>query len=165
MGREAVNTLFLDIMGNRAANEYAQYLLENQENNEVVAEICNRHNILGQTACIVGNSILDDDEENEEKMLLNEFMDAHGLLTELEDDCKVLLDKKFTHVGIGFAWNKVEVKIVEIYSEKTLTITGLGESEDNGMEIRGQVLADKVGVYAARIVSGKLIKDPKAKGE
>ena len=98
-------------------------------------------------------------------MLLNEFMDAHGLLTELQEECNTIVEKKYTHVGIGFAWNKVEVKIVEIYSEKSLTVTGLGESEDNGMEIRGSVIADKVGIYAARIVSNKMIKDPKAKGE
>ena len=51
-------------MANKAANEYAHYFLDNQENTEVLTEIIARQNILGGYACIVGNSILDDDEEN-----------------------------------------------------------------------------------------------------
>jgi hypothetical protein len=33
-------------------------------------------------------------------------MDAHGLLCELDDDRDKLMHPKFTHVGIGFAWNR-----------------------------------------------------------
>jgi len=49
-------------------------------------------------------------------------MDAHGLLCELEDEIIKFTNKDYTHIGIGFAWNKENVRVVEIFSAKPLTI-------------------------------------------
>lgn len=49
-------------------------------------------------------------------------MDAHGLLLELEHESGVLADAKNTHIGIGFAFNKEQVKVVEIVSEKPIMV-------------------------------------------
>lgn len=54
--------------------------------------------------------------------MYNEFMDAHGLLTELEDEVGKMTDGKVTHVGVGFAWNKQCVKVVEFLSVKPLLV-------------------------------------------
>jgi len=42
------------------------------------------------------------------------MMDAHGLLLELDQESSTLGDKKNTHIGIGFAFNKEKVKVVEL---------------------------------------------------
>ena len=45
-------------------------------------------------------------------------MDAHGLLLELEYELGVLSNKENTHIGIGFAFNKEQVRVVEFVSVK-----------------------------------------------
>jgi hypothetical protein len=50
-------------------------------------------------------------------------MDAHGLLLELEYELKVLTDPKNTHIGIGFAFTKEQVKVVEFVAEKPMMIS------------------------------------------
>ena len=65
------------------ACEYAEFLLEDQENEDKLKEICAAHLYTGDVKPLVGNSYLDDEGEGEDKILYNEFMDAHGLLLEL----------------------------------------------------------------------------------
>ena len=50
-------------------------------------------------------------------------MDAHGVLCELQDDLERMIDPKYTHVGVGFAWNKEKVLVVEFYSIKPLVVS------------------------------------------
>ena len=76
---------------------------------------------MGAVIPLIGFSYLEE-EDTDDKVLYHEFMDAHGLLCELEDDLTKLLDEKFTHVGVGFAWNKQQVKVVEFLSVKPLII-------------------------------------------
>lgn len=156
----------MDILLNRAATEYAEYLLDNDEDHNVVKEILNKHMIVGDVTTLVGFSNLEE-EDNDDKILYNEFMDAHGLLCEMEEDRQKLTFPKFTHIGIGFAWNRAQVKVVEFLTDKPLMINQLSESEDGGVEIRGAMLyippADQkenliVGLYAARIASIKNMK-------
>lgn len=69
----------------------------------------------------MGNAYLEE-EENEDKILYHEFMDAHGLLCELEDEMLKFCANDKTHVGVGFAWNKQQVRVVELLSRKALSI-------------------------------------------
>ncbi len=69
-----------------------------------------------------------------------------------------MIDPVYTHVGVGFAWNKEKVLVVEFYSTKPVVISQLTESEDGGVDIRGTMLSADVGLYAARIVSVKNLK-------
>lgn len=89
------------------------------------------------------------------RVIRGEFMDAHGVLCELQSDLEHMIDAKYTHVGLGFAWNKEKVLVVEFYSMKPVVISQLTESEDGGVDIRGTMLSSEVGLYAARIVSIK----------
>ena len=93
-------------------------------------------------------------------------MDAHGLLLELEHEMKVLCDPNNTHIGIGFAYNNEQVRVVELVTQKTLMVNSMNESEDGGVEARGLILdKEKVGIYASRITSiSKMNKDIKAVG-
>lgn len=111
----------MDVLANKAATEYAEFLLENDENLNVVNDICNKHLLVGGVIPLVGYSYLEEDD-GEDKILYHEFMDAHGLLCELEDEMNKIVDPKMTHVGIGFAWDKNQVKVVEFFSIKPLLI-------------------------------------------
>lgn len=92
-------------------------------------------------------------------------MDAHGLLLELEHELGVLASKENTHIGIGFAFNKEQVKVVEFVTSKTVMVHQLNEDNEGGVEVRGMVLNKEIGLYAARIVSlSKMTKDIKVVG-
>jgi hypothetical protein len=142
--------------------------LNGEESETVVNDILNKHLLVGSVTTLVGMSLLeeeDDDGDGHNRVLHGEFMDAHGVLCELQSDLERMIDAKYTHVGIGFAWNKEKVLVVEFYSVKTVTITQLTESEDGGVDIRGTMLSSEVGLYAARIASIKnLKKDLKISG-
>ena len=53
------------------------------------------------------------------------MLDAHGLLLELEETSSVLIDKTSTHIGVGFAFSKEKVKVVELIAEKPFAIDTL----------------------------------------
>ena len=122
------------------------------------------HHVSGNIIPLVGFAFLDDDEDHAVS-LHEQLMDAHGLLLELEHEMSILADPKNTHIGIGFAMNNEQVRVVEIVSEKPIMINQLNESEDGGVEVRGIVLNKEVGLYAARIASvNKMNKDLKVVG-
>lgn len=93
-------------------------------------------------------------------------MDAHGLLLELEYELKVLADPLNSHIGIGFAFNKEQVKVVEIVTAKTINIHNLVEDDSQGVVAHGKVLdTANVGLYAVRVVAlSKMNKDLKTIG-
>lgn len=107
---------------NKAANEYAEYLLTNGESQEKVDELCGQNRIIGHVLPLVGFAILEEDED-QHGTLHDQFMDAHGLLLELEYELKVLTDPKNSHIGIGFAFTKEQVKVVEIVAEKPMMVS------------------------------------------
>lgn len=164
--REAheVPGIYGDVMANKAATEYANYLLLNPEDPEKVEELCKANHVSGKVIPLMGFAILEEDEDHQ-GTLNEQLMDAHGLLLELEYELGVLADAKNTHIGIGFAFNKEQVKVVEFVTEKPIMINQLNESEDGGVEARGIVLNKEIGIYAARVVAvSKMNKDIKAVG-
>lgn len=66
----------------------------------------------------VSFAYLDEDNEadQEDTIKAEQFMDAHGLLLELQDERKKLSDPAKTHLGVGFAYNRTKVKVVELLS-------------------------------------------------
>ena len=100
-----------------------------------------------------GIAYLEEDVVSKDPTKKDEFMDAHGLLLELQYELGQLTDKAFTHVGIGFASNTQKVKVVEMLSVKPVMVNHLGKTEDGSVEVRGLVLDKTVGLYAARIVA------------
>lgn len=63
-----------------------------------------------------------DTETGDEEELQDVFMDAHGLLFELEMELTELLDPKYTHIAIGLAFTQNQVKVVEILSRKEIRV-------------------------------------------
>jgi hypothetical protein len=150
--------VYPDILANKAACEYAEHLLTGEESETVLTDILNKHMIVGAVTVLIGQSNLEEDDEDDHnggRVIHGEFMDAHGVLCELQDDLERMIDHKYTHVGVGFAWSKEKVLVVEFYSVKPVVISQLTESEDGGVDIRGTMLSTEVGLYAARIVAIK----------
>ena len=113
-------------MANKAASEYAEHLLTNPESEAALNDILGKHMIVGAVTTLIGESYLeeeDDDGGDHNRVIHGEFMDAHGVLCELQDDLVRMIDPKYTHVGVGFAWNKEKVLVVEFYSVKPVVIS------------------------------------------
>lgn len=92
-------------------------------------------------------------------------MDAHGLLLELEYELKVLADPLNTHIGIGFAMDRNQVKVVELVTKKEIKIDFIQPTADDGIECKGSVIDREAGIYAARLVAAnKMNKDIVAVG-
>jgi hypothetical protein len=80
------NHIFQDVLTNRAANDYAEFLLTNEENPELLKQICEKNNIVGEHKVIQGIAHLEEDVPSNDPTKKEEFMDAHGLLLELQDE-------------------------------------------------------------------------------
>ena len=146
-----------DEFGNAAADAYAEQLLgplKMEPNDNMMQQFCEQFGLVNpnkDAVAIIGFSYLEDDMESPDKTRAAEFMDAHGLLLELQHEMNLLKDAKFTHVGIGLAMDSTKVLIVEILTKKTIAIDRLQPTETGGVLVQGRVFDDKVGLYAARI--------------
>jgi len=152
--------VYPDFLTNKAANEYAEYLLQHDEENKDVQKEClDKHHVVGEVQTLQGIAYLEEDVVSKDPTKKDEFMDAHGLLLELQYELGQLTDKQYTHVGIGFAANTQKVKVVEMLIVKPIMVNHLGQTEDGSVEVRGAVKDPKeVGIYAARIVAQSNMK-------
>lgn len=96
----------------RVANEYAEHLLHQKDDQTILQELIDKYEAVGspdtesrQYKCIVGEAFYDTETGDEEE-LADVFMDAHGLLFELEDELNTILDPKYTHIAIGLAFTQ-----------------------------------------------------------
>lgn len=119
-------TIHIDTFANKAANEYAEYLLRNPENEQQMKKICNDFHVtgVGDFVAVVGFAVLEE-EEDQQGTLADNMMDAHGLVMELEEELSHLMNDRFTHIGIGFAFDKTQVKVVELLSQKHIMVNQL----------------------------------------
>lgn len=84
-----------------------------------------------------GIAYLEEDIVSKDPTKKDEFLDAHGLLLELQEEMSQLTNKDFTHVGIGFAYNMQKVKVVEMLSRKPIMINRIGQTEDGAVQVEG----------------------------
>lgn len=56
-----------------------------------------------------------------------------------------------THIGVGFAFTKEQVRVVELVGRKLFTIDTLEPADDGAIEAYGRLIDMKVGLYAARV--------------
>jgi hypothetical protein len=76
------------VLSNKAASDYAEYLLTGDDSETVMNEILNKHMIVGGVTTLIGMSLLDEDDGmggdgQMNRVIRGEFMDAHGVLCEL----------------------------------------------------------------------------------
>lgn len=149
-----------DVLSNRVASEYAEYLLQNEdaENEEILKSINEKHLVQEQARVLQGIAYLEEDVVSKDQTKMDEYMDAHGLLLELQEEMGELTNKKYTHVGVGFAHNTHKVKVVELLTSKPLHINSVQQREDGATEVRGCMLDAGAGIYAARIVAAANLK-------
>lgn len=68
-------------------------------------EIFEKHLVIGEHQVLQGIAYLEEDIVSDNPTKKDEFMDAHGLLLELQYELGQLTNKEYTHIGIGFAAN------------------------------------------------------------
>ena len=126
-----LGSIYTDQFTNQAANEYARFLLTEEPADDSLAQICESYKIINKNPqkAIIGFAYLDDDNSSNDMTKQAEFLDAHGLLLEMQEDLAVLMDPAYTHVGVGFAANTNMVKIVELLSARPLMISNLNQLE------------------------------------
>lgn len=108
---------------------------------------------------IQGVAYLEEDIVSKDPTKKDEFLDAHGLLLELQEEMGELTNKKVSHVGVGFAHNTSKVKVVEFLSQKPIHISGISQQEDGSIDVKGLALdPTNFGVYALRIVASSNMK-------
>lgn len=68
-------------------------------------KLCEAHHVINpdKTVAVYGYAFFEDDFESPDRTRFDEFMDAHGLLLELQKEREMLVDEQYTHLGIGFA--------------------------------------------------------------
>jgi hypothetical protein len=64
-----------------------------------------------------------------------------------------VLDPELNHVGLGLAAADMRVALVEIYVARALTILSISDGEDGGVDVRGKMLKQDVGIYAVRVIA------------
>lgn len=89
-------------------------------------ELAEKHLIVGEQKVLQGIAYLEEDVVSKDPTKQDEYMDAHGLLLELQYELGQLTNKDYTHVGIGFAHNTQKVKVVEMLSVKPLMVSNVG---------------------------------------
>ena len=82
--------IYTDPVTNRAAYEYANLLLQDNhyDNPDEAAldEICQQFKVIQKQKAIVGYAHTDEDNNSGDMTKMAEFMDAHGLLLEMQDE-------------------------------------------------------------------------------
>ena len=79
-----------------------------------------------------------------------EFMDAHGLLLEMQSEMEQLSDPKLTHIGVGFAEDSTKVLVVELLAESAFVVKTLQPGEDGSIHVEGyNLMPTEMGLYAA----------------
>ena len=131
-----LGNIYADHFTNQAANQYAQFLLTEEPNEDSLMQICEENTIAAldkqPQKAIIGFAYLDDDNSSNDMTKQAEFLDAHGLLLELQDDLAVLMNPAYTHVGVGFAASPTTVKIVELLSARPVMVSSLFKDEQTG---------------------------------
>ena len=150
-----LNSIYTDQFTNLAANEYARFLITEEPNDDSLQQICESFKIVGDAQkAIIGFAYLDDDNSSNDNTKQAEFLDAHGLLLELQDDLAVLMNPAYSHVGIGFAASNSVVKIVELLSSRPIMVSTLNQLEGGEVQLEGMVIDNsKGGIYGGKIVS------------
>ena len=81
-----------------------------------------------------------------------ELVDAHSTLVEFEEDRENILSNNFNTVGLGVAFNEEKVAVVDIFTHRECIVESIMFNENQGIDIIGRMLNEKLGPYAIKIV-------------
>ena len=151
----------MDLLANNLAMLYADYLLNNRENEEEIKTMAKALNIRADFKVSSLDSFIDSDggrpDINPMKKYMefaDDFYDVQATLVEFEEHCDNILSDTFNKVGIGIALNDTKVVVVDVFLKREVTIDScLINVESGNIIIKGQLSNEQYGAYALRIVS------------
>lgn len=147
-----------DFISNSAANDYAIYLLNENENINEFNKILKENYFvepseakLSVFSCCVDNQDISSDLSFDN--LTNEFLDCHATLLEFEKDRNLILSSNLNSIGIGLSFDKDKLIVVNIFSQRFVFIDYCNIIEDSQtIYLEGRITNDKYGVFSVRIV-------------
>ena len=150
-----------DLLANNLAMLYANYLLNNKENEEELKNLAKKLNIRADYKVSSLDSFIDSDgiklDKNSMKKykeFADEFFDVQATLIEFQEHGNNILSEKFNTVGIGMAINEMKVVVVNIFLRREIMVNSCSINFYNGsIIINGELMNDQYGAYAARIIN------------
>ena len=151
----------IDLIANNLAMLYADYLLNNKENEEELKNMAKALNFKADFKVSSLDSFIDSDNGRPDANPMakymefaDDFYDVQATLIEFEEHCDNILSDSFNKVGIGIALNDMKVVVVDIFLKREVTIDSCNINIDSGnIVIKGELTDEQFGAYALRIVS------------
>ena len=151
----------IDLIGNNLAMLYADYLLNNKENEQELKNMANALNFKAEFKVSFLDSFIDSDGGRPDASAMakymefaDDFYDVQATLIEFEEHCDYILSDNFNKVGIGIALNDMKVIVVDIFLKREVTVDSCSINAENGnILIKGELTNEQFGAYALRIVA------------
>ena len=151
----------IDLIANNLAMLYADYLLNNKENEEELNNMAKALNFKAEFKVSSLDSFIDSDGGRPDINAMakymefaDDFYDVQATLVEFEEHCDNILSDNFNKVGIGIALNDMKVVVVDIFLKREVTIDSCSINPENGSIIlKGELTNEQFGAYALRIIS------------
>ena len=151
----------IDLIANNLAMLYADYLLNNKENEEELNNMAKALNFRGEFKVSSLDSFIDSDGGKPDTTAMAKFMefaddfyDVQATLIEFEEHCENILSENYNKVGIGMALNDMKVVVVNIFCKREVTVDSCSINIDSGnIIIKGELNNEQYGAYALRVIS------------
>ena len=151
---KGIPEIYIDHTGGLIAEDYAEFLKKNEHDNEILKNLYDDFNNLGELKMISGKTVFED-PENILETFYEDAVDLGFILLETAKDREILLSPEINHIGLGLSLTKEKVTIVGLLSSKMACIYRMQQADIEegleGVELRGRMLVDTHGVYAVRL--------------
>ena len=151
----------IDLIANNLAMLYADYLLNNKENEEELNNMAKALNFKAEFKVSSLDSFIDSDGGRPDINAMakymefaDDFYDVQATLVEFEEHCDNILSDNFNKVGIGIALNDMKVVVVDIFLKREVTVDSCSINLDSGNIWPFTAVFNNV---------GKVLEDPEPK--
>ena len=156
-----INPYNIDLIANNLAMLYADYLLNNKENEEELNKMAKALNFKGEFKVSSLDSFIDSDGGKPDTTAMakymefaDDFYDVQATLIEFEEHCENILSESFNKVGIGMALNDMKVVVVNIFCKREVTVDSCSINVESGnIIVKGELNNEQYGAYALRVIS------------
>jgi hypothetical protein len=151
----------IDLIANNLAMLYADYLLNNKENEEELNNMAKALNFRGEFKVSFLDSFIDSDGGKPDTTAMakymefaDDFYDVQATLIEFEEHCENILSENYNKVGIGMALNDMKVVVVNVFCKREVTVDSCSINAETGnIIVKGELNNEQYGAYALRVVS------------
>ena len=142
----------IDLIANNLAMLYADYLLNNKENEEELNNMAKALNFKGEFKVSSLDAFIDSDGGKPETTAMakymefaDDFYDVQATLIEFEEHSENILNENFNKVGIGMALNDMKVVVVNIFCKREVTVDSCSINQESGnIIIKGELLMNNM---------------------